>query len=99
MNCGDSGIDHPTPVKTYAPNPWGLYDMHGNVGEWCLDYFGDYPTGTVVDPTGPQNVSHRVCRGGSWGNGAWCCRSASRYGGELGYRRYNLGFRVLLVCD
>ncbi|MBO4795819.1 MAG: SUMF1/EgtB/PvdO family nonheme iron enzyme, partial [Verrucomicrobia bacterium] len=66
------------PVGQKKPNAWGLYDMHGNVLEWCLDWFGDYPTSSVTDPTGPSTGSDRVVRGGGWSYDAGYCRSACR---------------------
>ena len=95
----DCSIGKTTPVKSYDPNAWGLYDMHGNVCEWCLDWYGDYPSGTVTDPVGPNSGSGRVCRGGSWSNNARVCRSAFRLRGGPGTRGDPLGFRALLVCD
>ena len=86
-------------MKSYAPNAWGLYDMHGNVYEWVLDYYGAYPTGTVVDPKGPDTASLRVDRGGSWLSFARGCRSAYRGWFTPDYRNYYLGFRFLLSCD
>ena len=66
-------------VGTYAPNVWGLYDMHGNVYEWCLDYYADTRVGGD-DPKGPSSGTERVLRGGNWCDGAAECRSASRLG-------------------
>jgi formylglycine-generating enzyme required for sulfatase activity len=83
-------------VGTKKPNAWGLYDMHGNVWEWCLDWRGDYPGGSVTDPTGPLSGGRRVGRGGCWGNRADNCRSAFRGGSRPGVRGGHLGFRLAL---
>jgi formylglycine-generating enzyme required for sulfatase activity len=81
-------------VATKQPNGWGLYDMHGNVWEWCRDWYGDYPTGLVTDPTGASSGSFRVLRGGSWYDLARLCRSANRYWSGPDYRIGILGFRL-----
>jgi len=68
--------------------------MHGNVREWCEDWFGDYPSGSVTDPTGPSGGSYRVFRGGGWSNFARFCRSADRNRDTPGSRSFSLGLRL-----
>ncbi len=85
-----------SPVGTYPANAWGLYDMHGNVLEWCSDWYGEYPSGSVTDPIGPATGSSRVFRGGGWRFGAVVCRSANRNGLGPSARDRILGFRVAL---
>jgi formylglycine-generating enzyme required for sulfatase activity len=84
------------PVGRKQPNAWGLHDMHGNVWEWCLDWYGSYAGDSVTDPQGPASGSLRVARGGSWGSDAVYCRSAIRGRREPDYRDDNLGFRLAL---
>ena len=89
--------DKTTPVGTFPPNNFGLYDMHGNVWEWCSDWHEEYPKGAVSDPSGPREGSGRVSRGGGWGLVAAFCRSASRNWYDPSFRdNRDNGFRVAL---
>ena len=83
-------------VGNYAANPWGFFDMHGNVWEWTADWHGTYPAGNpVIDPTGEASGSRRDVRGGSWLTGGTYLRSAKRYSNTPSHRlSSDLGFRV-----
>ena len=90
-------LNRTTAVGSYAPNAWGLYDMHGNVWEWCSDWCsGSLPGGSVTDPQGANTGSGRVYRGGGWGDFGWDCRTACRRGFWPGGRRCSIGLRSVL---
>jgi formylglycine-generating enzyme required for sulfatase activity len=94
--CGNAGgTTHPVAGK--AANNWGLYDMSGNVWEWCEDLWGNYPDGPVTDPAGGTTGTIRVFRGGSWNDYARTARSADRIDNSPGNSYNYLGFRVALA--
>jgi len=96
--CGNS--DNKThPVAQKEANSWGLYDMHGNVWEWCQDWSDSYPTNTVVDPMGPSSGTYKVVRGGGWHHGARTCRSANSYAYSPNYRYYLVGLRLSMIVN
>ena len=92
--CGNAN-DKTQEVGKKVPNAFGLYDMSGNVLEWCWDWFASYTSSSETDPKGPTTGSDRVIRGGSWSDSAYRCRSADRLADKAFRRYFNIGFRVV----
>ena len=92
----DNSSDTTHAVGTKQPNELGLYDMSGNVDEWCSDWYGDYSGSSQTNPTGATSGSYRVCRGGSWDNLARRCRVSNRYYDTPGNTSNDLGLRLVL---
>ena len=96
-SVGSSNSNYGThSVATKAPNELSLYDMTGNVWEWCADWYGDYSSSPQTNPTGPASGSKRVCRGGSWNSNAVRCRVSTRSSQVPAYRAYRQGLRLAL---
>jgi formylglycine-generating enzyme required for sulfatase activity len=97
LNYNNAKIGKPVAVGSYKPNTFGLYDLHGNVSEWCEDWYEDYPAGGVTDPKGPAKEVYRVLRGGSFICNDPSARSAFRFSSKPTQRSYINGFRLAMA--
>jgi formylglycine-generating enzyme required for sulfatase activity len=96
---GKGALERTAEVKSYPPNQWGLYEMHGNIYEWCQDWHDQYPEQQVTDPQGAVSGARHMLRGGSWFNFGGRCRSASRGFNVPTFRDGSLGFRLALGLE
>lgn len=94
----DGNPPYTSPVGSFAPNGYGLYDTAGNIWEWCWDWAGDYTTDPQTDPRGPDTGNTRVGRGGNWNYYAEHCRNSYRYGNSPDYIADNIGFRCAMTA-
>ena len=101
LPAGEQAKGGPKPVGSFGPNAWGLYDMHGNVWQWCADRYGEdyYANSPASDPAGPETGAGRVQRGGGWNNLPANCRSAVRNRSAPDYRFNGRGFRVAVDSE
>ncbi len=95
----NDGFNKLAPVGSFLPNSWGIYDIHGNVWEWCIDNFGQYTRGVQENPCGAKNGYTKVLRGGSWYHAAIGCRTANRDGIDPSSNDKDFGFRIVLAPD
>ena len=95
--CAPNSGDKPHAVGQKPANAWGLYDMHGNVWQWCQDGLGPYDRDAVTDPVGPAEAAERVLRGGSWSSEPDVCRAAYRFSYPPDYRLMTVGLRVVIT--